>query len=216
MRKFLNWVVRFPARFSLPILILVCSILAILIVQYQEFRNTQNEVILKESELLPARLSLEQTRLEALSQNEKLLQLQRNVGVLALYPSIEQAWLIDKETQLVSASLFRRDLGQALSSLPLTAEQRKALDVNALDFPLRIRVSLVEQNLLGIVPIENKRMLVVIQNLQPLIDAAWQKAQARILVSGAFILCIALSIVFLLQHAWIRRSEKILGYVRKW
>lgn len=210
MQKFLSWLVRFPARFSLPILILVCSILAILIVQYQEFRNTQNEVILKESELLPARLSLEQTRLEALSQNEKLLQLQRNVGVLALYPSIEQAWLIDKETQLVSASLYRRDLGQALSSLPLTAEQRKALDVNALDFPLRIRVSLVEQNLLGIVPIENKRMLVVIQNLQPLIDAAWHKAQARILVSGAFILCIALSIVFLLQHAWIRRSEKIL------
>lgn len=111
MQKFLSWLVRFPARFSLPILILVCSILAILIVQYQEFRNTQNEVILKESELLPARLSLEQTRLEALSQNEKLLQLQRNVGVLALYPSIEQAWLIDKETQLVSASLYRRDLG---------------------------------------------------------------------------------------------------------
>ena len=210
IRSLSNLLIRFPARLSIPLLIVAIAVGYIALIAQFESQRTAQAVIAREAARLPARLAVEQSRLEAHTQPENFLQLQRIIASLALYPGIQQAWLVDLNSETVVASLYRRNLQQAKASLSLSQAQTDALAKFSQQKTLGIEVKLIGQSLLGIVPIVPDRQLIVVQSLEPLIAAEWHQVREETLTHGALIMLTALIIAVLLQSAWIRRTQQII------
>lgn len=106
----MNLLLRFPARRTLPLLLILASLLTALGIFALEWREISTDVEREARESLRERLAIEQTRLEIQLGQGNILLVRRIVASLGLRPDISHAWLIGPD-QRVFAALSRFEIG---------------------------------------------------------------------------------------------------------
>ncbi|WP_172600081.1 PAS domain-containing protein [Sulfuricystis multivorans] len=208
----MNWLLRFPVRWALPIVLLLLSLLAIIWLHLLQRHEYALAVENDETMRLKERLAIEQTRLEMQLGLNNRLQVRRIVSSLGLRRDLMHAWLISPEGRVV-ASLSRLEIDEpwekirarlpaplaaALASLPAEAP---ALDLSrpaSADF------------LLGKINVRPDHRLVVVSDLAAPLSRRLASGRSELALQiGAFLL-FALMVGVLLHLIWAKRMQRLL------
>lgn len=213
----MNLLARFPARWTLPLLLFLMSVPALgwlLMLQYHEYAQAvENEETMR----LKERLVIEQTRLEVQLGLGNRLQVRRIVSSLGLLPDLRHAWLIGPDGR-ITAALSRLDIGQSwqeiLSRQPAglaaaLAQAPAASPAITVSRPASADVLLTD---VGIRP--NHRLITVSDLAAPLARRLATGRGELILQVGALLL-FALTVGVLLHLLWTKRVQHLLQAVER-
>lgn len=208
----MNWLLRFPARWTLPVVLLLLSLLAIVwlgVVQRHEYAQAVEK---EEAMRLKDRLAVEQTRLEMQLGLNNRLQVRRIVSSLGLRPDLMHAWLISPEGRVV-ASLSRLEIDEPWEKIRarLPAPLAAALDTTPSQAPSLSSSRPVSADfLLGEITVHPDHRLVVVSDLTASLARRLASGRSELwLQIGAFLL-FALTVGVLLHLIWAQRLRYLL------
>ncbi|MFM2342412.1 MAG: hypothetical protein RLZZ592_2065 [Pseudomonadota bacterium] len=211
-----DWLLRWPARVLLPLLLLSLALVVTLLGHQIRLVELETGLMQAERQRLVERLALEQGRLAQVIGRGEMAQVRRLVAGMALHEGLMQAWLVEPDGRILGA-FSRAETGRRLSTvlIALPPLERDGL----LGLLQRVRAELLVEPavapdgtrrlLLGAVRIEPDRTLLVRADLGHVL--AVRQAQARAdLLRQFFFTLLGVSLFGLLLHLlWFRRTDQL-------
>lgn len=208
----MHWLLRFPARWSLPLILFLMSVPAVLWF-YALQRHEYALAVASEARMqLKERLTIEQTRLEVQLGLGNRQQVRRIVGSLGLHPDLLHAWLIGPEGRIVGA-LSRLDLDQPWEEIRqrLPAPLADALaHPSATSLAISLSHPASADFLLAEVRIRPDHRLLVVSDLTAPLARRLAAGRSELALQIAAFFFFALTVGVLLHLLWAKRMQRLL------
>lgn len=208
----MNFLLRFPARWSLPLVLFLMSVPAVWwfsVLQHQEYsRLVESEETIRIKE----RLAIEQMRLEVQLGMGNLLQVRRIVASLGLRRDMLHAWLIGRDGRILAA-LTRVELDRPWDEvrgrlpLPLAAALAQMPDHGP---AITLSRPASADFLLGEVELRTGHRLVVVSDLAAPLARRLEAGRSELAKQAGTLLFFALTVGLLLHLLWTQRMRRLL------
>lgn len=207
-----------PGRWLAPLMLVLFALTASTVSHVVQLRNLGAQVVEQETRRLRERLSVEQSRLGALSALDNPTLVRRLVGGLGLYGGMQHIYLLERDA-LVEASLVRSDIGQpfgdVLRQRADLAEVGQAVSGDVSDGAISVVHLPATQRLVGVVPVPSGRRLVTVVDLSlpravrlaDLREDAWRE--------GLLLLGLAALLALLMHLVWFRRARHLASTLKR-